>query len=81
MISLAVCSRFKPIILLEFDIWNAVRHSCTGSANGKNGLNPGFMHHAVWKMGGVDEKQKAALCQSQDTESQTSCVTVDGLGA
>lgn len=38
------------------------------------------MHHAVWRMGGVSGKKKAALCQSQEAESQTSRVTVRGEG-
>lgn len=57
-----------------------MRHSRTGGANGGKGVSAGFTHHAVRGMGGVSEKQKAALCQSQGAQSQTSCVTVMCLG-
>lgn len=37
-----------------------MKHSCTGRANGENGLSRGFMHHMAWQVGGVSRKQKAA---------------------
>lgn len=61
-------------------MWDAMRHSGTRSANGENGLNSGFMHHAVWRMGGVNGKQEAALRQSQGAESQTSLLTLMDSG-
>lgn len=57
-----------------------MRHSCTGSANGENGLSQGFMLHALWKMGGVNPKQKAASVQPQGARSKTSRVPGDGFG-
>lgn len=62
-----------------------MRHSCTGSANGENGLNQGFMNQEVWKMGGVGggakNLRRLLVCQprGRGAESKTSCVTGDGL--
>lgn len=56
-----------------------MRHSCTGRANGKNGLNQGFLHHTVWKVGGVKRKRKAASLPATGGRVQKKHVTVERL--
>lgn len=56
-----------------------MRHSCTGRANGENGLNPGFMHHTVWRVGRVKRKQKAASLPATGGRVQEKHVTVESL--